>query len=532
MSIVRARRAKSFIVVALGGLLAVATVVPAGAEPAISVAHALAPNVGGNLNNNPPYGAVWCSDNADCTLVGPGNLAEGNATVLTATSGTWGAPTAVDLPANATPTAQGGFSFLDGLSCWSAGNCVAVGGYAVTVGTGLEAVPEPEPMAVDEISGVWQTAQEITLPTTTDVQFGTLTATSCDSSGNCTAVGFYEDVDETTLSTETGLVASTQAMGETTWTAASSVPSPPGSYFVVLPIALSCSDATTCTAIAYGLIGSDSFLTGEFLSEASGTWSANGSVGSVGGEPVTLNAMSCPDAGDCLAVGSSFSNQPVVEAESGGTWGAARGLPLPLLSPVSDEGQLDGVSCLSATQCVAVGAAQYGHDHDDAVGLVESNTGAGWSGTYDEAPVRAGQSIATVVDLGPVQCFSLTDCFVVGAAGLGTSDSLTHVSAFWSTVSASERVTVAGKPSDLVIKPGPVTTKVSFSPPTSDGGSKILYFTVTAKSKGEATRTCVTPGESCTFKGAVKGKVYSVTVTTRTKAGTSAPSTPKTFVAT
>jgi hypothetical protein len=162
---------------------------------------------------------------------------------------------------------------------------------------------------------------------------------------------------------------------------------------------------------------------------------------------------------------------------------------------------------------------------------VSSTTGSGWSSTLDNASITIKSAPATVVELAAVQCFTLSDCLVVGAAGSGTGFSTTHIAAFWSTSSASEPLRPAGKPSGLVIKAGPTVTKASFQPPSSDGGSKILYFTVTAKSKGETTRTCVTPGLSCTFRGAVKGKVYSVTVVTHTKAGVSLPSPDKTFIA-
>lgn len=526
-------RARPLVVAALCGLVAVATALPAGAEPAISGPHALPANVGGNVNNSAPYGSEWCADSTDCTLVGPGGLSEGHATVLTETSGTWGTPAAVTLPANATSAAHGGFSFLEALSCWSVGNCVAVGGYAVTLGTGLDASPEPEPMAVDEIGGTWQTAQEITLPSSANLQFGALDEVSCDATGDCTGIGFNEGIDQSTLATTASLIVTTQAMGDTTWTASATLPAPSGSNFLDLPTALSCSGATTCTAIAYGVNASDIVYRSEFLSESSGTWSSVGTVGSVGGVIAGLDAMSCPSAGDCLAVGSTTTGvrQPVVDSESDGTWGAPRALPLPLLAPVSDEGDLNGVSCLTTTECVAVGDAESAKGGGNVVGLIEATTGAGWSATYDEAPIKTGSSLATVVQLGGVQCFSLTDCLTLGVAGLGSYSDTTHVNGFWSTISATESLTLAGKPSHLVITPGKTSTKVAFSPPTSDGGSKILDFTVTAKSKGEATRSCVTPGLSCTFKGAVKGKVYSVTVTARTKVGTSPPSVAKTFVA-
>lgn len=529
-------RARPLVVAALCGLAAVTMALPAGAEPAISGPHALPANVGGNVANAEPYGSMWCTDSSDCTLVGPAepnNLASGNATSLTETSGSWSDPVAISSPANAATVSHGGFAFLPSLSCWSAGNCVAVGAYGLSQGTGINAHVLAVPMAVDEVDGVWQTAQQISLPADSNYDLGSLTSVSCDTEGDCTAVGFYETINASTYAITPNLIVVTQAMDTTTWSAPSALPTPAGSYVIGLPTAVSCSAATTCTAIAYATNATESVLKGEFLSEQSGVWSSVGAVKTVAGSAVYLASMSCPSAGDCVAVGAtSVSNgEPVVDTESSGVWAAPQVLALPLLSPATDHAQLLDVSCLSITQCVAVGGALYGKDDNDAIGMVAADTGSGWSSTLDESAIKTGAATANVVLLGVVQCFSLTDCLTVGTAGTGTMNDTTHINGFLSTISATERVSLAGKPSHVEVTPGKVTTKVAFSAPTSDGGSRITYFTVTAKSKGESTRTCVTPGLSCTFKGAVKGKTYSVTVTARTKAGTSPPSLVKTFVA-
>jgi len=112
-----------------------------------------------------------------------------------------------------------------------------------------------------------------------------------------------------------------------------------------------------------------------------------------------LDGVTCPSPGDCVAVGWAKNHQrPLVETWNGAVWavgGAA--------APTASYSELDAVSCSSATACVAVG--QSGGEY-----LAESFDGSTW--TIDGTPhVSSGTGSA----LASVGCAPTADCLAVGS---------------------------------------------------------------------------------------------------------------------
>src|SRR5579859_3381554 len=70
-----------------------------------------------------------------------------------------------------------------------------------------------------------------------------------------------------------------------------------------------------------------------------------------------LNGVSCVAATDCMAVGLSNTNSDGALAE---TWNGKAWKIVSVPVPVSNLGALTGVSCTSATRCVAVGTYSNG----------------------------------------------------------------------------------------------------------------------------------------------------------------------------
>jgi len=139
--------------------------------------------------------------------------------------------------------------------------------------------------------------------------------------------------------------------------------------------------------------------------------SASGALGSwaspsdnQGGDR-TLNGVSCVSAQWCTAVGSSSSAsglvRPLAESWDGATWSVAPGPSL-----ATSEGSLNGVSCVSAKWCTAVG--NYG-----SATLVESWDGATWSVVPSPTPGTYG-------GLSGVSCSSYRSCTAVGNYSNGT----------------------------------------------------------------------------------------------------------------
>ena len=98
----------------------------------------------------------------------------------------------------------------------------------------------------------------------------------------------------------------------------------------------------------------------------------------------TLNAISCPSASTCFAVGDLGT---ILVTTNGGTDWAGQ------LSPTNET--LRGISCPSTTTCYVVGDA----------GTILKTDGAGWFGQ----PQPSG-----LVELTGISCPSATTCYAVG----------------------------------------------------------------------------------------------------------------------
>jgi hypothetical protein len=156
--------------------------------------------------------SVSCPSAGNCTAVGEywrgyGYLTQG--LLLTETAGSWAPGVGVALPANAEAADS-----LNSVSCPSDGNCAAVGSYYDSKGL--------QGLLLSETDGSWSPgveAQPADVRASTGSLAG-LQSVSCGSAGNCTAVGGYSDgfgatvpilVTETAGSWATGVAASLPA---------------------------------------------------------------------------------------------------------------------------------------------------------------------------------------------------------------------------------------------------------------------------------------------------------------------------------
>jgi hypothetical protein len=177
--------------------------------------------------------SVSCPSAGSCSAIG--TYGQGSGLLLLRQVGSaWQPATAATLPTgNATSTAVSGTS----VSCASAGNCTAVGGYA---GRGLE---------LTETNGSWGAAAQTSLPTpAASNPQAWLTSVSCQSAGNCTAVGTYERSDN-----GTEVVIATQSDGK--WsTAGTELATSFGNYVDNLG-SISCTPGGYCAAAGYVTVG-------------------------------------------------------------------------------------------------------------------------------------------------------------------------------------------------------------------------------------------------------------------------------------
>jgi hypothetical protein len=281
------------------------------------------------------------------------------------------------------PNRGTGNNGLDGVSCVAAGACTAVGGYTSSSGVGRTlieswngttwaAIPSPQPGTGDGLDGV-----------------------SCISAAACTAVGFYQNsvpIHRTLIESWNG----------TTW---SVVPSPNrgGTTTQNFLYGVSCASAVACTAVGEtynGRSGDESTL----IESWNGTgWSLVPSP-SPGNAQNYLNGVSCTSATTCTAVGYFLNSgslpKTLIESWNGTAWSV-----VPSPSPETND-NLNSVSCTSPTACMAVG--YYNGSGSPPKTLIESWNGTTWSVVPSPQPGSISNN------LYGVSCISATACTAVG----------------------------------------------------------------------------------------------------------------------
>jgi hypothetical protein len=267
--------------------------------------------------------------------------------------------------ANADPTS---------VSCASAGACTAVGTYVDPLGRQV--------LLAERWNGRSWSAQPIAGPANAQ-----LTGVSCASATACTAVGIAPyGMGQGTLLAEIwkGRAWSMQ-----------SVPSPAGARSVNL-FAVSCSSPTACTAVgSYDEPPRDGLTLAERWDGSHWSIQPTPSLPTAG----KLAAISCVSTTTCTAVGSYYGTRgPLTLAER---WDGTSWSIQPTVNTDTGDSHLDGVSCPTATSCVATGSAGEG------LMLAERWDGSSWS----MLPIP---SLGTYSFLSSVSCATQTACVAVG----------------------------------------------------------------------------------------------------------------------
>lgn len=327
--------------------------------------------------------SVSCGLAGDCTAVGwylvfkPGEGVN-HPLLVGEAGGTWSAGFDAQLPPDAATTsdvnglAPGGVASL--VACPSAANCAFSGTYVNSV-----AGPQPggfqnrsEGWVATEHAGEWGRGLRVQLPHDASIlgdtsksgtsPFFGFTGMSCPSAGNCTAVGGYEDRH----GAEQGLILKER---NGVWLPGIRAPLPRGG---AAPMAanswidplgtLSCAAPNDCAAIgSYVKRGSPNRYLGWLLTERNGKWSGSGLVlprGTTATNGMSLNDVTCPSRGNCVAVGSYASHgnpNGMIAIERRGKWQRAIKAKLPANAAKSSRqspfAHLYSVSCPSTNRC-------------------------------------------------------------------------------------------------------------------------------------------------------------------------------------
>jgi hypothetical protein len=306
---------------------------------------------------------------------------------------------------------------LFGVSCTSATACVAVGYRDVGTGS-VEAIAEhwngsswtleTMPAGVSELYGVscssakactavggnqvvrWDgtswTTQTLAPPPNVNPQSPVrMTSVSCASATSCTAVGFY-------FPTQGALQPVAERWDGTSWRV-DATPLPSGDAAGELQ-GVSCSSPSACTAV--GEAAPNGGASSTLALRWDGTsWTPQATPNLPGSNSNMLNGVSCASATACVAVGPHG-----LAAHWDGTTWTLDANPQPTL----DQTVLTGVSCASTSSCTAVGGP--GHTQPT---MAEHWNGTTW--TVQPTPPAIG---ALDTQLEAVSCPLASSCVAVG----------------------------------------------------------------------------------------------------------------------
>jgi Fibronectin type III domain len=391
-------------------------------------------------------------------------------------------------------------TLFTGVSCTSAATCTAVGyDYSGHWDAHADELLR-YPIYATEIAGRWGPVSQIT--SVGDVGF---TSVSCVSAADCTAVGLNAIIPPATA----GPIVASETAGS--WGSVTILKTPTGLGDLY---GVSCTSAANCTAVGEDLNIDETvgvFTQGEPIhaTESDGTWGPAVEV-TTPSSTGYLSGVSCISAAGCTAVGGDGNAFYV--AESSGTWGSAVDVDAP------KGGALEDVSCTTVSGCTAVG----GTESRDV--YVTETSGTWGPATVDGSGASSG-----------VSCTSATDCTAVGAYGMcaaytcrGPSDYAVYV-----TDNAGVWPTVPSAPRGIRASPRRRSIMVSWVAGTKDGGSAVTGYTASAttKSDGKSHESlCASTTSRCTITGLTNNRTYTVTVYERNAAGISVSSATRRVV--
>lgn len=352
---------------------------------------------------------------AACVLVGAVSLVATGG--VAGAGGVWGM--AVEVPGSGALNV-GGNAQINSISCLSAGNCSAIGGYS-TSATVTQA------FVATETKGVWGSAEVVPgfAALNAGGAIGDVLTISCSSPGNCAAGGSYSDSGGNPHA-----FVVTEVKG--VWGTAIEVPGFAQLGTGGLPgelISLSCPSDGNCSG--GGLYGDESSAAQGFVvSEVDGTWSQAIEVPGLGalnaGNVASVLSVSCGSPGDCSAGGEYTDATGAVQAfvvnESAGAWGNAIELPGTAALNVGGEAFVVSVSCTASGVCGLGG--EYTDANKQSQSFVADETGGTWGGAQEVTGVNtpAGGSL-----LNSISCTRPGDCSAGGAYEDSSSNAQAYV---------------------------------------------------------------------------------------------------------
>ena len=183
-----------------------------------------------------------------------------------------------------------------------------------------------------------------------------------------------------------------------------------------------CTNANNCVAV--GSEGSGSAQKAIYVNDTAGTWATDGASLTLPSDANSnayprLNGVSCPQSGDCAAVGtyqSSSGSRGMAVSQSSGTWPAAVSVTPPSNAYSTPLMTLSAVTCTGAGNCDAVGNYATAAGNLSAGLLVATQSGGGsWTSTQLAYPTGSIVDPANSTNTPlAVSCSSVGNCVSVG----------------------------------------------------------------------------------------------------------------------
>jgi hypothetical protein len=315
---------------------------------------------------------------------------------------------------------------LQALSCASAGNCSAVGGYDDGLG-------DSQGLLAGESDGMWQQAVEAQPPAgAAPAPFkladgGGIPAVSCAAPGDCTAVGRYTDSHRLDHGAFFSEMHGRWKRGVRLRLPANAItpPKPKSGAVNLLGLAaVSCSSPGNCVAVGNYETNAEVWDP-LIVVQRHGRWTRAIEAPLPAGAPVegqnaALLTVTCGPAGQCTAAGAyvdpSGHQQTLLVSGSGDSWSAA-----PAPSDPSDANSdpniiPSSIACPSTGACTAVGT--YINPLQNSLGLLLSETAGTWAGSTGAVLPAGAAPAGTVGDqtvvLTSVACPQAGACTAVG----------------------------------------------------------------------------------------------------------------------
>jgi hypothetical protein len=288
---------------------------------------------------------------------------------------------------------------LNGVSCWSASACTAVGDSVDSSNT------------TSTVAERWNGHNWSLQPTPNAVRGGALTSVACPQASSCIAVGDGFDASGT-------VTTLAQGWAGTQWGTEPTV-NPLGVRGTQL-LGVSCKSSRSCVAVGQAADphGLPEGTLAQFWDGTS--WRIVPTPNPAGAAGSGLNGVSCTSPSACFAVGASVDSSGNSVGTLTERWNGTRWSIQPTPTSNSPGAFLNAVSCTSPNACTAVG------NSSAEVVMAERWNGKSWSIQPMPAPAE-GQ----ISSLNGVSCTSAKACTAVGGSADSTFNPLGTVAEQW-----------------------------------------------------------------------------------------------------